>query len=365
MSFPPVPNDQEEKKFYKIIKTFAENENKSEQQFLSLNSFERKKVHELTEKFGFSSYSMGMGKDRVLVITKKKIEKEYPLTKNISPFFFHPKKGEWKKFTGTTKKFELKKLRILTWNILFDIYDKNIIHTEFRIPEIFKILKESKADIIALQEVTKTFLNELLKEEWIKKKYLISDIDGMTLEPYGVLLLSTIPLDSLTFYKFSEKSKPLISSFFKFNEKSFGVCVVHLPSDKTNEAEKKREILLKQATGILNHIENALIIGDFNYSDQDESLYSSIYKDIYSDLYRLKNPKEQGYTYDPSVNSIAKMTSSKLISKRLDRILMKNVEKFEVGEVNLIGTESFYIEQKNCLIHPSDHFGLFTTLTEK
>lgn len=323
------------------------------------------RVHELAEKFGLSSCSMGLSKERVLVISKNKIEKEYPLTQNISPFFFNPKKEEWKKFTGTTKKPDLKKLRILTWNVLFDFYDKELIQTEFRIPEIFKILKESKSEIIALQEVTVPFLNLLLKEEWIKKKYLISDIDGSTLDPYGVLLLSSIPLDSVIFKKFSEKSKPMVSGFFKFNEKSFGISILHLPSDKTNEPEKKREILLKQAIGILKEVENTLIVGDFNYGEKEEYLYSPIYQDTYKDLYRVKNPKEQGFTYDPSINITANITSSKLISKRLDRILMKNSEKFEIGDVNLIGTESFFVEKKNCLLHPSDHFGLFTTLIEK
>jgi poly(A) polymerase len=314
----------------------------------------------LVQKFGLYSISEGINtKTKTVLVTKSKIEREYPLTENLSPFYFHPKKGEWRKFQGTDKKIELNSMKVLTFNILFDIFDKDLIHTKYRIPELMKVMKESKADIIGLQEVTKEFLSELIKEDWLKKKYLISDIDGSTLDPYGVILLSSIPLETLTYFKYLEKSKPILFSTFNLNGKPFGLAILHLPSDKTAQCEKKREFQLKQAVGKLKDIENSIIMGDFNFGDEDQS-YAKIYEN-WNDLWKQKYPKSKGYTYDPDSNYTAKATTSKFLCKRLDRML-SNSKIFHIEEVTLIGTESFYIQEKNCMLHPSDHFGLLSTI---
>jgi len=68
-----------------------------------------------------------------------------------------------------------KPLKIVTWNVLFDEYTSELIHTKQRIPIIIQYLKQMDADIIGLQEVTRPFLIELLRQEWVKNQYFISD----------------------------------------------------------------------------------------------------------------------------------------------------------------------------------------------
>jgi hypothetical protein len=41
----------------------------------------------------------------------------------------------------------------LTWNVLFDLYDKELIFTELRVPRLLAALRDANADIITLQEV--------------------------------------------------------------------------------------------------------------------------------------------------------------------------------------------------------------------
>jgi poly(A) polymerase len=57
----------------------------------------------------------------------------------------------------------------ISWNILFDEHDSEKIHTQKRIPVLLKILQETEAHIIALQEVTKQFLQILLETDWVKE----------------------------------------------------------------------------------------------------------------------------------------------------------------------------------------------------
>ena len=48
---------------------------------------------------------------------------------------------------------KIKKLKIITWNILFDNFFSKLIFTKERTIELLKNLKEYDVDIIALQEV--------------------------------------------------------------------------------------------------------------------------------------------------------------------------------------------------------------------
>jgi endonuclease/exonuclease/phosphatase family metal-dependent hydrolase len=58
-------------------------------------------------------------------------------------------------------------LTIVTLNVLFDSYFEDKIHTRKRFPFILDLLQKTKADIIGLQEVTQTFLIELLRQDWV------------------------------------------------------------------------------------------------------------------------------------------------------------------------------------------------------
>ncbi|KAJ4456933.1 putative Endonuclease/exonuclease/phosphatase domain protein [Paratrimastix pyriformis] len=86
-------------------------------------------------------------------------------------------------------------LRVATWNVLMPLYERNI-YTEHRTAAALRILKSLDADLIALQEVTAPFLEALLAAPWVRRDYYCTEgrPAGPTIDPYGQVLLSRLPL---------------------------------------------------------------------------------------------------------------------------------------------------------------------------
>ena len=90
-------------------------------------------------------------------------------------------------------------LIIATYNVWFDSH-----RTEDRCKGLAKLLYDSKADIIAMQEVTTEFLKIFLAFDWIRNEFAISDATGETFNGYGVAILVRISdLGRLKLNKFS------------------------------------------------------------------------------------------------------------------------------------------------------------------
>jgi hypothetical protein len=79
-------------------------------------------------------------------------------------------------------------MRVVTYNVLADE-----VHVRERVPELFRILRESGADIIALQEVSPWFAARLLREEWVAG-YQRAMQDGRTLLAREFIILSKFPV---------------------------------------------------------------------------------------------------------------------------------------------------------------------------
>src|SRR5688572_22557754 len=62
-------------------------------------------------------------------------------------------------------------LSLLTYNVW---HEKSTL--EERTTELLKILQQSSADFICLQEVTKPFLSALLDSDWVREEYYIPEI---------------------------------------------------------------------------------------------------------------------------------------------------------------------------------------------
>jgi hypothetical protein len=66
------------------------------------------------------------------------------------------------------------------------------------------------------------------------------------------------------------------------------------------------------------------VIGDFNIGDDDvENYEENLFRKDFDDVWKVLHPTENGYTYDPTVNTLARITTRKNLSKRFDRILFK------------------------------------------
>mgnify|MGYP001057621235 CR=1 FL=1 len=100
---------------------------------------------------------------------------------------------------GSFKNQNTNHFSILTYNVLFSTYETNKDQSNARNQKLIEILKNSNADIIGLQEVTQSFLIQLLREDWVKNTYYISDSSqGTTVNPYGQLMLSKFPFKLIT-----------------------------------------------------------------------------------------------------------------------------------------------------------------------
>ena len=126
------------------------------------------------------------------------------MTENTSilPARCNKDKDEWTFIDYSDANVKADILTFVTYNTWF--YD---FYLEERFRAIIQLLRESDADIIALQEITPASLEIFLQTDWVRDNYFISDISGSTLcslnssqTNYGVILLSRIPIKNLNLY---------------------------------------------------------------------------------------------------------------------------------------------------------------------
>lgn len=81
-------------------------------------------------------------------------------------------------------------IRIVTYNVLSDEHEKELIKTHLRIPAIITQLEQTKANIIVLQEATVPLLQALMREHWVKQMYISESWEGTNIEPQGIIILA-------------------------------------------------------------------------------------------------------------------------------------------------------------------------------
>src|SRR5687767_14368837 len=124
-------------------------------------------------------------------------------------------------------------LRVLTWNVLFDLFEGEKLDTEARIPKILERLEHADSDVIALQEATPRFLEKLLQRPWVRARYASSEGEGAkTVDPSGQVLLSRLPLTNVTEHRFSRAKHVLTGDVAGIT-----FAVVHLTSDHEPNSE--------------------------------------------------------------------------------------------------------------------------------
>ncbi|CAF4656554.1 unnamed protein product, partial [Rotaria sp. Silwood2] len=247
--------------------------------------------------------------------------------------------------------------------------------------EILKTLKSFLPDIICLQEVTIKFLNLLLDETWLKENNYYIIIMGNILEnnqnqPYGQLMLmknfrprafSICPLDiseNVTNTRKKRTKQYIIARFALNSDVTIDVINLHLHSNHTFNANEKRCQSLEYFFKTMN-TQNYMLIGDFNFGDYDIKEQNILQRrqhqihDLWKDIYDLdENP---GYTFDPSRNTCAQITSNFQLSLRLDRYLLHKLHNisYSIEHLNMIGLETIPIDPiNNKYINQSDHYAL-------
>lgn len=105
--------------------------------------------------------------------------------------------------------------KFLTYNVWFDSFFR-----DERMKELFEILKNTSPDFIGLQEVLPEFFQCLVQQKWVQENYYVSDINGESIKPYGVVLLSkNFPHKVSLFDMPSQMSRKLLVGEFQINGK--------------------------------------------------------------------------------------------------------------------------------------------------
>ncbi|MBV6625868.1 MAG: DUF504 domain-containing protein [Rivularia sp. (in: Bacteria)] len=286
--------------------------------------------------------------------------KEQPATFNHKPVYKYEVDG-WQPIENLLKSVKSNSLTVASFNVLCDVYEKEKIQTEKRLPVIFEELRKCDADIIAIQEATPDFVRFILAQDWVKNYYVSEPSTAEKIQTFANLLLSRLPF-TLVEHQFSAHKHVLVGSWF-INNELLQVAVVHLTSNSARNAEEKRK---RQLTTVVDYLQkqpgNYLIVGDFNTRNNfpEEVPDISNFIDIWQEL----RPDEAGYTFNPQVNPLAELISLTGKPARFDRILMRCEQNSWVPRsVDLFACEP--VDNTEEKIFPSDHFGIRAVVVSK
>ena len=133
---------------------------------------------------------------------------------------------------------ELSKLRVATFNVWFDRFEQ-----QRRCNAVLSILESEQPDVIALEEVTPTFLAALLAERWVRDAYATSRVRLLTSARYDVVMLSRLPVVRFTAHTLtSTMDRQLHALTIPTTRGSLVVAGIHLESMKDRTPTRLRQI---------------------------------------------------------------------------------------------------------------------------
>lgn len=270
------------------------------------------------------------------------------------PGRYHASLRQWLPYTsGVTQAATLEQLTIATFNVWFAPTFFNE-----RCQALLALLAQHTPDIIALQEVTPAFLQQILSEPWVQADYSVSDISGDSVDPYGVLLLSRIPIADWQFLPLpTAMGRQLVIARAHLNQTSTTFAGVHLES--LRYAAPTRAKQLARIFAQLAPEQHVALLGDFNFCaswDENQQLDPA-----YQDLWPLLHPEQPGFTHSAKSITLPINSSDTATFVRFDRVLLRSqTPGWRAETIELIGTEP--ISGTTTPIFPSDHFGLVCQL---
>jgi endonuclease/exonuclease/phosphatase family metal-dependent hydrolase len=248
-----------------------------------------------------------------------------------------------------------RKLSVLTYNISFEQADFGI-----RMKQILEILR-GEFDIIGLQEVTFDSYNILFGA--LKETYHFFQVFLKENLPYGDCILirrtSGVKINECFYYDFpgSGMGRKLLGCELEFlddmarGSKKFFVFNTHLETGRDLTSVRERQLDFFRKVAQNGGIENLLLIGDFNFTDQFEISEDILYEMELRDCWREAGcPSELKYTHCGRTTKMA-------VNGRVDRIYFKfRDSEAVVTKIRLLGIGN------STTLPPSDHFGLYTEL---
>lgn len=273
------------------------------------------------------------------------------MSQELKAYKFNNATGEWEEAANAQAGLRAS-LTVVTFNVWFANY-----YFYTRCDALLDIVRDCDADVIGFQEVTPGFLQSLLSKPWVRDDYYLSDISGSTVEPYGVLLLSRVPIRSFLLHKLPTfMYRHLLVAEIEVNEQTFQIGTVHLESMKKYAFMHQSQ--LETIFPLLNKSDHAILMGDFNFCatwEEKKALIDSRYQDIWAAL----RADEPGYTEDTDINLMRLLIKNQPQHVRFDRILLRS-PNWQPNSIHLLGTKPVSPEHPE--IFPSDHFGLVASI---
>ncbi|MFK0046656.1 poly(A) polymerase [Streptomyces sp. NPDC090741] len=244
------------------------------------------------------------------------------------------------------------RVRLLTWNTLWDRYDAPRIDTALRRPMLLADLAAADADVIALQEVEPALLDMLLAQPWVRAAYTVGTAPrGKDVAASGLLVLSRLPVREAGLHLLGPH-KAVAAVTVDTAGGPLVVASVHLTSDHTENGAGRRSTELTRIAEGLGGIEaDVALLGDFNdgRSGPEGPAAALGMRDAWTEVYGAQDTTP---TFDPVANPLAAVGSLSGRPGRLDRVLLRSAGA-RVGEAVLRGDspgpEGLFI---------SDHFGV-------
>lgn len=267
-----------------------------------------------------------------------------------TPGKYIPSAQQWQRLSPTENKaVNIDHLTIATLNVWFADY-----YFEQRCHATLALLESLQPDVITLQEVTPTFLTEVQRTSWIQVSYNLSDIYGDSVDPYGVIILSKLPIRDWEFFPLpGAMGRSLVTARAELNQQSIMFASVHLES-KTQSVPIRAQQLAR-VFPLLGTEQHVILTGDFNFDSawNENRQLDPTYQDVWAALH----PSEPGFTEDTDRNTMRLLHTGKQKQVRFDRILLRSEQPgWQAESIELIGTEP--IDDLPSNIFPSDHFGL-------
>jgi endonuclease/exonuclease/phosphatase family metal-dependent hydrolase len=238
------------------------------------------------------------------------------------------------------------RLTFLTYNVLAD----PALARE-RVPALLKILGDSDADVIALQEVTPWFLKAMQREGWAKRYHQVPE--GTEQPRGGLVILSKLrPVGHAYRDVTSRQRRGVLVVHYRVDGRHLAVATVHLESPL--EAGETRARQLKQVFPLLKEADDAVLLGDYNFSEGWQPETGVLPKD-FVDVWKTVKPDDVGYTWNIEVSPMAKAGSfPNEKSGRIDRILIRS-DRWKPVDAKVLGDKA--VDERG-QVFPSDHFGL-------
>jgi endonuclease/exonuclease/phosphatase family metal-dependent hydrolase/2'-5' RNA ligase/uncharacterized protein (UPF0248 family) len=232
------------------------------------------------------------------------------------------------------------RLRVLTWNTLWDRYDADRIDSAGRRPRLIEELHSADADVIALQEVEADLLTLLLAAPWVRAGYVVSAVDGREVDSTGLLLLSRIPVREAGFHQLGPH-KAVAAFVVETAAGAVTVATTHLTSDHSDRGAETRSMELAAIADGLSDMDCPIaLLGDFNdgTATPAEALRLA---DAWAEVH---GPHDETPTFDPVANPLAAVSSLTGRASRIDRVLVRGLRSVSASLRRALVSDHYAVE---------------------